>query len=235
MKARFVSNLPEKGVLGAFANALRRLAQTKTFEQITVRAIVQEAGFSSRTFYNHFKSKYDLVFWHYAFLDYAYLKESAKVSFPEIVLRGLERLESDRELFKGAFSDWVGPESLCRTLVRHGVTYISNYIRGRHGAGAVTEEVENLVRFYVEGAVSELAIWCSTPNGAPPEEFGGFLIEAMPTKLRDLLDEGKCVNAERCLGREMSRVPPFQTSNKERQNRRTNKGKYAARTTEEQA
>ena len=28
---------------------------------------------------------------------------------------------------------------------------------------------------------------------------------------------------------------PFQTSNKERQNRRTNKGKYAARTTEEQA
>ena len=193
MKARFVSNLPEKGILGAFANALRRLAQTKTFEQITVRAIVQEAGFSSRTFYNHFKSKYDL--------------------------RGLERLESDRELFKGAFSDWVGPESLCRTLVRHGVTYISNYIRGRHGAGAVTEEVENLVRFYVEGAVSELAIWCSTPNGAPPEEFDGFLIEAMPTKLRDLLDEGKCVNAERCLGREMSRVPPFQTSKKERQNR----------------
>ena len=43
MKARFVSNLPEKGILGAFANALRRLAQTKTFEQITVRAIVQEA------------------------------------------------------------------------------------------------------------------------------------------------------------------------------------------------
>ena len=40
MKARFVSNLPEKGVLGAFANALRRLAQTKTFEQITVRAIL---------------------------------------------------------------------------------------------------------------------------------------------------------------------------------------------------
>ena len=56
-------------MLNAFANALRRVVRTKTFEQITVREIVQEAGYSSRTFYNHFRSKYDLVFWNYAAAD----------------------------------------------------------------------------------------------------------------------------------------------------------------------
>ena len=58
--------MPSREALGAFASALRRLVRTKTFEQISVRAIVKESGLSSRTFYNHFRSKYDLVFWRYA-------------------------------------------------------------------------------------------------------------------------------------------------------------------------
>jgi len=178
---------PERNILGTFANALRMLAQTKTFEQITVRSIVREAGLSSRTFYNHFKSKYDLVFWHYASLDYAYLEDYANVSFPEQILRGLQRINADRALFQGAFSDWVGPESLCKTFVRHGATFILDYMRQCHGAEAATEEAGNLVRFYIEGVVCELATWCSTPNGASPEAFRDFLIEAMPAKLRNLL------------------------------------------------
>lgn len=94
-------------MLNAFVHALRHVVRTKTFEQITVREIVQEAGYSSRTFYNHFRSKYDLVFWSYAATDYAYLEEadaySAGMSFPESLLRGLKRLEADRALFQADF------------------------------------------------------------------------------------------------------------------------------------
>ena len=187
MKGQTATKPPERDMLGKFANALRKLAQAKTFEQITVRAIAHEAGLSSRTFYNHFKSKYDLVFWYYASMDYTYLENSANVSFPEQILRGLQRIDADRALFQGAFSDWVGPESLCKTFVRHGATVIPDYIRRCHGAEAATEEVNNLARFYIEGVVSELALWCSTPKGATPEAFRDFLIEAMPTKLRNLL------------------------------------------------
>jgi len=191
MKDQVAIKPPERDMLGAFANALRKLAQTKTFGQITVRAIVREAGLSSRTFYNHFKSKYDLVFWYYASMDYAYLDDYANVAFPEQVLRGLQRVEADRALFQGAFNDRGGPESLCKTFVRHGATVIPAYIRRCHGAKAVTDEVYNLVRFYIEGVVSELARWCSTPKGASPEELRDFLIEAMPAKLRDLLIKEK--------------------------------------------
>lgn len=108
--------LPAREILGAFSNALRRLARRLTFEQVTVRAIVRESGLSARTLYNHFWSKYDLVFWSYAAADYAYMDEmgadSSGRSFPERILHGLERLEADRALFRGAFRDWVGPEAV---------------------------------------------------------------------------------------------------------------------------
>ena len=178
-------------MLNAFVHALRQVARTKTFGQITVREIVQEAGYSSRTFYNHFRSKYDLVLWSYAAADYAYLEEtgvdSAGLSFPDRVLRGLERLEADRALFQGTFRDRIGPESLCMTLVRHGVAVIPDYIRRRHGMAAVSDEVVRLVRFYVEGIVSELALWIAAPSPMPPKKFRDFLIEAMPAPLCDLL------------------------------------------------
>jgi len=182
-------------MLNAFVHALRHVARTKTFEQITVREIVQESGYSSRTFYNHFRNKYDLVFWSYAAADYAYLEETGAgsdgLSFSESVLRGLERLEADRALFQGAFRDWIGPESLCMTLVRHGVAVIPDYIRRRHGAAAVSDEVTRLVRFYVEGVVSELALWIADAKPMSPEAFRDFLVEAMPAPLNKLLLENK--------------------------------------------
>ena len=193
---RSVASLPPEGdMLNAFANALRRVVRTKTFEQITVGEIVHEAGYSSRTFYNHFRSKYDLVFWSYAAADYAYLEgmsaDFAGSTFPDRVLRGLERLEADRALFLGAFRDRIGPESLCMTLVRHGVAVIPDYIRRRHGAAAVTDGVMRLVRFYVEGVVCELALWIAASNPMPPEMFRDFLIEAIPAPLCSLLLETK--------------------------------------------
>jgi len=189
---RSAASLPPEGdMLNAFANALRRVVRTKTFEQITVSEIVHEAGYSSRTFYNHFRSKYDLVFWSYAAADYAYLEgmsaDFAGSTFPDRVLRGLERLEADRALFQGAFRDWIGPESLCMTLVRHGVAVIPDYIRRRHGAAAVSDEVARLVRFYVEGVVSELALWIAAPSPMPAKKFRDFLITAMPAPLCGLL------------------------------------------------
>ena len=50
--------------------ALRRLGAERAFEGMTVRDIAREAGFSTRTFYNHFQSKYDLVIRYYAFDDF---------------------------------------------------------------------------------------------------------------------------------------------------------------------
>lgn len=175
----------------AFADALRRIAVKKPFVDITVREVVREAGISSRTFYNHFRSKYDLVLWSYANADYSYLKtfesKGEVLSFEELLLLGLRRFSKDRPLFKGAFSDWAGPESLCMALVEHGTHAIPEYIRIIHGDKAATDQVVSLVRFYVEGAVSEIARWMMDVNPMPDREFRDYLVDAMPSSIHKLL------------------------------------------------
>jgi AcrR family transcriptional regulator len=44
-----------------FATALHQLTVNHRFDEITVEYILQRAGYSRRTFYQHFKDKYDLL------------------------------------------------------------------------------------------------------------------------------------------------------------------------------
>ncbi|MCR5414041.1 MAG: TetR/AcrR family transcriptional regulator [Kiritimatiellae bacterium] len=174
-----------------FADALRRIAREKAFEAITVCEIARESALSTRTFYNHFRSKYDLVLWSYAHADDVYLKDAESVAEPiafgELLLRGLRRFSADKDLFKGAFTDWVGPESLCMTLVDHGTRAIATYIRIANGEDAAPPRIVRLVRFYVEGTVSELAQWMADANPASAEDFRDFLMDAVPAPLKGLL------------------------------------------------
>ena len=65
---------PDGEMLAAFAKAMRVVAVEKTFDEMSVLDIVGASGFTSRTFYNHFRSKYDLLFWSYVSEDYRALQ-----------------------------------------------------------------------------------------------------------------------------------------------------------------
>ena len=52
---------PDGEMLTAFAKAMRVVAAEKTFDEMSVLDIVGASGYTSRTFYNHFRSKYDLL------------------------------------------------------------------------------------------------------------------------------------------------------------------------------
>jgi len=46
--------------------SFRELAGRKNIDKITVRDIAENGGYSTATFYRHFKDKYDLIAWDYA-------------------------------------------------------------------------------------------------------------------------------------------------------------------------
>ena len=48
------------------AESFRELAADRAIDKITVQEIVNNCGYSSATFYRHFKDKYDLIAWDYA-------------------------------------------------------------------------------------------------------------------------------------------------------------------------
>lgn len=68
---------------------------------------------------------------------------------------------------------------------------------------AVTDDVVRLVRFYVEGVVSELALWIASAKPMPPEAFRDFLVSAMPEPLRRLL-----LSAKDAKRRPLRAMPP---------------------------
>ena len=45
------------------AESFRELAADRAIDKITVQEIVNNCGYSSATFYRHFKDKYDLIAW----------------------------------------------------------------------------------------------------------------------------------------------------------------------------
>ncbi len=48
------------------AESLKELSARKSIDKITVKEIVQNCGFTAKTFYNHFQDKYDLIAWIYS-------------------------------------------------------------------------------------------------------------------------------------------------------------------------
>ena len=190
-KEKILISIPPKKVLDRFAKALHRLANEKPFERITTRAIVKESGFSSRTFYNHFRSKYDLMLWSYAAQDYEYLYqttlEKELVTFSELLLRGLKRLEADRRLFYGAFCKCHGPESLYETFILHACRATEKYICLMHRMTAVPDTTKQLIRFYFAGVAHELSLWLSAADPIHIVELRDLLLEALPEPLHVLL------------------------------------------------
>ena len=47
------------------AESFRELAEKKKVDKITVRDIAENCGYSTTTFYRHFKDKYDLIVWEH--------------------------------------------------------------------------------------------------------------------------------------------------------------------------
>ena len=47
----------------ALANSLKELMNTQGFSKISVKDIVEKCGMNRKSFYYHFKDKYDLVNW----------------------------------------------------------------------------------------------------------------------------------------------------------------------------
>ena len=47
------------------AESFRELAMEKSIERITVRKIAENCEYSSATFYQHFRDKYDRIAWDY--------------------------------------------------------------------------------------------------------------------------------------------------------------------------
>lgn len=170
--------------------ALRRLGAERPFGSLSVRDIAREAGLSTRTFYNHFRSKYDLVIRYYAFDDHVATRR-ARAGGPlppwkDRVRDGLRRFRRDRTMFAGALRDMAGPEGLAMTFLAHACRSTEEHILMATGKPLPTA-LAPVLRHYYAGLVLMLCEWLESPSPKSAAAFLCDLLAALPAPLRPLL------------------------------------------------
>ena len=185
---------PDGEMLAAFAKAMRAVAAKKTFDEMSVLDIVGASGFTSRTFYNHFRSKYDLLFWSYVAEDYRALQmpedDCPMRTCRDWIYNSVCRIYDDRSLLKGVFIERSWEERLCETYIEHCCRMARNFIV-RRGVKRISGDTVRLMRHYFAGNIHESALWLAEENPIPVADFAEFLIRAMPVPLAKLLLKDK--------------------------------------------
>lgn len=160
----------------AFADALRKLLDQMPFSKISVSHICEECGMNRKSFYYHFKDKYDLVNW--------------------IFDTEITEIFSEEE-WKNAGFTWDILEKIC-TYFYTQRTFYSKVLQ-IEGQNSLTEHFRDIlvpinqkflemvkeeemgeheafyIRFFSDAFLAALIRWLGEKESVPPEEFIALL------------------------------------------------------------
>lgn len=88
-----------------FAEALEKLLTKKNLDDIQVSEIVKGTTLSRKTFYRHYKDKYDLASWYFAqFYEASFGQITDGISWEDALLRYLHLYEEKSCILKNAYA-----------------------------------------------------------------------------------------------------------------------------------
>lgn len=126
-------------------DAFKRLVMVKKISKITVADIADEAQLSKQTFYNHFLDKEDLVKW------YCTSHLDADIQDLEDYFLYMQK-ENEFIMNNWDFFYRIEKEGSCWGWKRKWVyDHIILWIEKRHGKGAVTDELKELLEIWIYG------------------------------------------------------------------------------------
>ncbi len=172
-----------------FAESLRELALQKPVDKITVREIAQNCGFTSKTFYNHFQDKYDLISWIYS--------TSVEKIVDKIGKDGYEWRDSLRECFnyflenraflKNLIANTSGQDSFINYVTQFNVKILSNYIKRSQKLDELPQDLEIFIKVYCYGTVCTFCEFLTVPIPMSDEEFIALIEKSLPEPLKKYL------------------------------------------------
>lgn len=151
----------------AIAESLKKIMKEKPFEKISVAEICEECGLTRKSFYYHFKDKYDLVSWIF---DHEFLGKKDRIIGYDMVWFFddlFEYLYENRSFYKKLFAT-DGQNSFHDTFVQ-GIRPIAAGI-----CGSVLPDVPAALArcyedFFCEGLAAAVKHWLN--SGVSDKEF----------------------------------------------------------------
>lgn len=180
----------------ALAASMKKLMSKSPFSKISVGDICENCGMNRKSFYYHFRDKYDLVNWIF-YVDYIERMDWDACRSPWDMLVALCRhFDAERQFYQNALQ--VEGQNSFREyfcgMVKPVLVFISNNM---------VEEENEKKDFYIglfsEGLLEELMYWLREGNGIGPDEFAQDLHRISLGLARRVLAEQEAVGMQETL------------------------------------
>lgn len=157
------SNITKK----ALATALKTLMEEEDFSKISVADICDRCGMNRKSFYYHFKDKYDLVNWIFDTEFLMLVKPRTPENTWELIEELFVYFYENRKFYRNALKI-KGQNSLEEHFVEILVPIIEDYVRDTLGEDV---RMEFYVNFCVDAFIGSIKRWILDKNCVEPQEF----------------------------------------------------------------
>lgn len=156
------SNITKK----ALASALKELMEDNSFERINIASICERCGMNRKSFYYHFKDKYDLVNWIFDtdFIELMLNRPDDRWGFFEIICG---YFYENRNFYRKALRI-TGQNSFSEHLCEFARPLLRNRIESIL-KGKIVPQI--CIDFIADGLVCSIERWLLDKDCMPPEQF----------------------------------------------------------------
>lgn len=171
------------------AESLKELSASKSVDKITIREIAQNCGVSTKTFYNHFQDKYDLIAWIYSTSAEKIMKkiDGETYTWKDSLSDGFKYFVDNREFLKNLIAHTGGQDSFVNYVARFNVKILSDYIKQRQNWETLSPDLEILIKVYCYGTICTLCEMLVSSAPIQDENFVSLIEKALPEPLQKLI------------------------------------------------
>ena len=168
----------------ALATSMKRLMRDNPFEKISVIDICRGCGMNRKSFYYHFKDKYDLVNWIF-YMDFlaSFAAHSYERGWDLLVSVG-ELFYQEQEFYRAAFR--IEGQNSFREYVLESMVPIAAFLLS--DLSEQEEEEELFLGMFCEAYCSIIERWLQTGCKMTPGEFAGRLERLMRAIAHKIVD-----------------------------------------------
>ena len=151
----------------ALAMAFLRLTEEESISQIAIGEICEKCEMNRKSFYYHFRDKYDLIIWIYDTEFEKYNKDSSYTNVWELFTNICCVLDGKRKFYRKAF-ELSGENSLKNHIGELFSCFLREYFVKKAGD---FENVEEYIEFIKDSLVTSIEKWLNKREYLKPEIF----------------------------------------------------------------
>lgn len=184
-----VESLKRKTAKQILAESFYELAEEKSVDKITVTDITENCGYSTTTFYRHFKDKYDLMVWGYTHMLEEIMNRVGPggSSWRQACLECARLFYKERTYLKNLLLNTSGFDAFSRNMMTIHFDAMKGMLQRGAGAGEIDIRTEMCARAYCHGAVDLSCEWIMGHYDVSPEALTQAFVDSLPVMLRPYL------------------------------------------------